>query len=260
MSLEQPISSKGRAFARQFLRSLPTDYEWAHEGGDRLGDVGSPVKRMQHLRQLLKHPDAEVMSADLTRRHSGSLTLFSLTAGSHVYEVMEGEEEAIVAQRHSFHVGRWGMKAEIGIICGCISQHAIGRLYDRWPGEPRPEDAYQVAAKVAIIGALLATERRLLWSSIAFRHEGVICAGTLRIGHHDVVGEGAVRYGGVLPSLFFDCRTCLPGDKENRQADQVTKAFERIWLTGEGSLEAIEFVPAPQDYVEQRLRMSATGN
>jgi len=256
-----PVTTEGRIFARQVWREFRR-----REPLDASVFAGKPVKsweeaifplfergwkdpRSPFTWNALNNAAKRLMTIpreDMCHLHMFDDGLYGLltvhASDSHALSVMAGErEEALIVQRHSFTHG-WS-----GVVVANVSDHALGRFYERWDTKPTLSDGITFVIMCGHIGAEIATRQHLIGSDICFMlGNGAVATGNVKVSAQGKTGKALT---------WFDCRTVLPEEACTEEQLEQAKVLAEV-LLGRDRVSNAPYNPRRPDYVLSLLEKS----
>jgi hypothetical protein len=254
-----PLTTEGRIFARQVWREFQqrepkdaslfagktvTTWEEAifplYERGWR--DPRGPFTHnamASAAKRLMTSPSADRCFLFNDDRYD-LLTVHA--SDSHTLTVMDGErEQALIVQQHPFKQGC------CGITVANVSDHALGRLYERTDPKPTLRDGVVFVIMCGHIGAEIATQRHLVHSDICLNlGDGNVAMGNVKLSDQGKTGRALA---------WFDCRTVLP-EKACTEAQLEQAQVLNAVLSRRDHVSNVRHIPMRPDYVMSVLDMS----
>lgn len=256
-----PLTTEGRIYARQVLREVkrrePIGAS-AFGAGSNVSTWDAGTSAM--FRRMAKGIDVFTKNALLNtqkrlqaipredrgyvlNRHA--FDLVTLTAGGHTLTAIEDLEEGIIVQRHHLE----GDPYYVGMVLSNISEHALGRYYERSVGKPDVQTGIDLAyGTCGQLGMYAASQAHLGNSQIYIPiDDDLYVTGSMKIGTYP---------DGKWATAFFDCRTVLPAEAlDPPHIEQANIIWE---VLGGGTAEAkdIPALPRRPDFVLDMIAQS----
>lgn len=271
--MSKSIATEARIFARQVGREAKrreligakaisdgNEGDWQRAVrwlAARLSAEPSPVKRVACLQaacnRLSSIPKEDkgafIDIARFGRKRTCELMFATFLTDDHPMEAMTGLEAGITTQCHYFKITRSGPELRIGVIVASVSDHALGRFWERAHYQADINEGFALLRMCGRAGVFVTTEPRLHTAEINIRlNSHLIATGSTRVASQ-----------GEVVSSFFDCRTVLPqeacSDGQIAQANAFAAVFE-----GKATVGAIPFLSRRNDFVMETLKRLKEGD
>ena len=154
----------------------------------------------------------------------------------------------MIIQRHCYDLReRW--QAVVGVVVANVSEHALGRYYERSTTKPSVDAGSLLTLVCGRLGMIAATVRQLGHSELNLAVDGLMVTGSMKIARPLNAGSFA--------TAFFDVRTVLPMSavdaEQMEQARIIADAFD-----GDADTASIPVIERRPDLSWPRSKLPAS--